>query len=61
MMKLHTLKVWNAVTALSHYSVTLYLDICGHLSGQVLDLWVKVKVKGQVDLWGHKVGHRDLL
>ena len=38
-----------------------YLDICGHLSGQVLDLWVKVKVKGQVDLWGHKVGHRDLL
>ena len=27
-----------------------YLDICGHLSGQVLDLWVKVKVKGQVDL-----------
>ena len=22
MMKLHTLKVWNAVTALSHYSVT---------------------------------------
>ena len=38
-----------------------YLDICGHLSGQVLDPWVKVKVKGQVDLWGHKVGHRDLL
>ena len=37
------------------------LYICGHLSGQVLDLWVKVKVKGQVDLWGHKVGHRDLL
>ena len=37
-----------------------YLDICGHLSGQVLDLWVKVKVKGQVDLWGHKVGHGDL-
>ena len=35
-----------------------YLDICGHLSGQVLDHWVKVKVKGQVDLWGHKVGHR---
>ena len=27
----------------------------------MLDPWVKVKVKGQVDLWGHKVGHRDLL
>ena len=38
-----------------------YLDICGHLSGQVLDIWVKVKVKGQVDLWGHKVGHRGPL
>ena len=38
-----------------------YLDICGHLSGQMLDPWVKVKVKGQVDLWGHKVGHRNLL
>ena len=36
------------------------LDICGYLSGQVLDPWVKVKVKGQVDLWGHKVGHHDL-
>ena len=38
-----------------------YMDICVHLSGQLLDLWVKVKVKGQVDHWGHKVGHRDLL
>ena len=34
------------------------LDICGHLQGQMLDL--KVKVKGQVDLRGHKVGHVDL-
>ena len=38
-----------------------YLDICGHLSGQMLYPWVKVKVKGQIDLWGHKVGHCDLL
>ena len=31
----------------------------GHLLGQMLDLKVKVKVKGQVDLLGHKVGHVD--
>ena len=53
MMKLHTLKVWNAVTALSHYSVTW---TCGHLSGQVLDLWVKVKVKVKLTFWGHNLG-----
>ena len=35
-----------------------YLDICCHLSGQVHDHWVKVK--GQIDLWGHEVGHHDL-
>ena len=35
------------------------LDICGHLPSKMLDL--KVKVKVQVDLWGHKVGHVVLL
>ena len=34
------------------------LDICGHLPGQMFDL--KVKVKGQVDLMSHTVGHGDL-
>ena len=60
MMKLHTLKVWNAVTALSHYCVA-WTSVHSHLSGQMLDPKVKVKVKGQVDLWSHKVGHRNLL
>ena len=38
-----------------------YLDICGHLSCQMLDPLVKDKVKGQVDLWAHKVGNCNLL
>ena len=58
MMKLHTLKVWNARDCL--IALKCCLDIRGHLSGQMIDPWVKVKVKGQVDLWGHKVGHNDL-
>ena len=41
MMTLHTLKVWNAETALSHFSC---MDICGHQPGQMLDLKVKVKL-----------------
>ena len=34
--------------------------MCGHLLGQMLDLKVKVRVNGEVDLLGHKVGHVDL-
>ena len=57
MMKLHTLKVWNAMTALSHYCVAWASVVTCQIK---FDPWVKVKVKGQVDLWGHKIGHGDL-
>ena len=56
-MKRHTLKYG---TPKLPYHIIVLLDMCGHLLGQMLDLKVKVKVKGQVDLLGHKVGHVDL-
>ena len=51
--------------------IALYccLDICGHLSGQMLDIKVKVKVKCQVEghltsndlvtFWGYKLSKTD--
>ena len=53
-MKLHTLQVWNAVTALAHYSVVWTSVV------KCLTLKSRPRSKVKFDLWGHKVGHGDL-
>ena len=65
MMKLHTLKVWNAVTALSHYSVTWTSVVTCQV--KCLTLRPRSRSKVKLTFWGHKLGktnhkgHRELL
>ena len=63
MMKLHTLKVWNALTALSHYIVAWTFVVTNQV--KCLTFRSKVKLKGTLTsndpetFWGHKLGQTD--
>ena len=74
-MTIYHITLWSAIVSMSkneddittysesmerHNCLITLLDICDRLPCQMLGLYVKIKIKGQLDLWSHEVGQGNL-